>query len=189
MQWAKTLENYPWIMYLVGGFLIGLFIGYQVLPKILPRKNASLTAAELQSILAVQQQLEAKLGTALNALDGVSDARVQLSTPLSSTKNLHRKASVTIPHSDALSAEQLATIAEQVASGVDGLLPGSITILDAAGRTLNTAAVAQHEKKIFWTNIAINVAKILGILAALITVRFIIQAIHKSILGEEAPGC
>lgn len=160
MQWAKTLENYPWIMYLVGGFLIGLFIGYQVLPKILPRKNASL-----------------------------SDARVQLSTPLSSTKNLHRKASVTIPHSDALSAEQLATIAEQVASGVDGLLPGSITILDAAGRTLNTAAVAQHEKKIFWTNIAINVAKILGILAVLITVRFIIQAIHKSILGEEAPGC
>lgn len=82
MQWAKTLENYPWIMYLVGGFLIGLFIGYQVLPKILPRKNASLTAAELQSILAVQQQV-----------------------------------------------------------------------------------------------------------AALITVRFIIQAIHKSILGEEAPGC
>jgi hypothetical protein len=36
--------------------------------------------------------------------------------------------------------------------------------------------------------LAINVAKILGILAALITIRFIIQAIHKDVLGED-PSC
>ena len=36
--------------------------------------------------------------------------------------------------------------------------------------------------------LAINVAKILGILAALITIRFIIQAIHTDVLGED-PSC
>lgn len=33
-----------------------------------------------------------------------------------------------------------------------------------------------------------NISKILGIIAALITVRFIIQAIHKGVLGED-PKC
>jgi len=52
-----------------------------------------------------------------------------------------------------------------------------------------------EERKEFWTDIAINVAKILGILAALITLRFIIQAIGRGVgveeelevLGEVAP--
>ena len=35
------------------------------------------------------------------------------------------------------------------------------------------------EQKQFWTGIAINVAKILGILAALITMRFIIRSLGK----------
>ena len=37
----------------------------------------------------------------------------------------------------------------------------------------------------FWTDIAINVAKILGIIAALITLRFIIQAIGRGVGVEE----
>lgn len=41
------------------------------------------------------------------------------------------------------------------------------------------------ERKEFWTNIAINVAKILGIIAALITLRFIIQAIGRGVGVEE----
>ncbi|MBT4502527.1 MAG: flagellar M-ring protein FliF [Gemmatimonadetes bacterium] len=40
-------------------------------------------------------------------------------------------------------------------------------------------------RKEFWTNIAINVAKILGIIAALITLRFIIQAIGRGVGVEE----
>ena len=43
-------------------------------------------------------------------------------------------------------------------------------------------ATARQE---FWTDIAINVAKILGIIAALITLRFIIQAIGRGVGGEE----
>ena len=38
------------------------------------------------------------------------------------------------------------------------------------------------------TRLAINVAKILGIIAALITIRFMLQAIHKGVLGED-PSC
>ena len=43
-------------------------------------------------------------------------------------------------------------------------------------------ATARQE---FWTDIAINVAKVLGIIAALITLRFIIQAIGRGVGGEE----
>ena len=42
-----------------------------------------------------------------------------------------------------------------------------------------------EERTEFWTNIAINVAKVLGILAALITLRFIIQAIGRGVGVEE----
>jgi hypothetical protein len=38
------------------------------------------------------------------------------------------------------------------------------------------------------TRLAINVAKNLGIIAALITIRFMLQAIHKDVLGED-PSC
>ena len=42
-----------------------------------------------------------------------------------------------------------------------------------------------EERKEFWTGIAINIAKVLGILAALITLRFIIQAIGRGVGVEE----
>jgi flagellar biosynthesis/type III secretory pathway M-ring protein FliF/YscJ len=38
-----------------------------------------------------------------------------------------------------------------------------------------------RERKEFWTNIAINVAKLLGIIAAMITLRFIIQAVGRGV--------
>ena len=40
-----------------------------------------------------------------------------------------------------------------------------------------------------WAKTLENYPWIMYLVGALITVRFIIQAIHKSILGEEAPGC
>ena len=43
----------------------------------------------------------------------------------------------------------------------------------------------QEQTADFWTDIAINVAKILGIIAALITLRFIIQAIGRGVGVEE----
>lgn len=46
-------------------------------------------------------------------------------------------------------------------------------------------AAEAEQRKEFWTGIAINVAKILGIIAALITLRFIIQAIGRGVGVEE----
>ena len=61
MQLVETLTKYPSLMYVMAGALVGLFIGYQILPKKLPRDREPIPAEELQSLLAVQQQLEAKL--------------------------------------------------------------------------------------------------------------------------------
>ena len=43
----------------------------------------------------------------------------------------------------------------------------------------------REERKEFWTNIAINVAKILGIVGALVVLRFVIQAIGRGVGVEE----
>ena len=188
MNSAETLNKYPFILYLAGGLLVGLFLGYKILPTLLPQ-NTPVPPAELQASLALQEQLEAKLAASVLALDYIAEARVQLSTPLSGARKIHRKASVVVAPSDnALSAVQLVAISELIATGIDGLAAGSITILDTAGNTLNLHAVQQYERQRFWTDIAINVSKILGIIAALITVRYIIQAIHKGVLGED-PVC
>lgn len=188
MKLAGTLTKYPSIMYVVGGVLLGLYLGYRMLPSLLPRESVPISAEELQPILAVQQQLEAKLAASVVAIDGIADAQVQLSTSLPRSRG-HNKASVTV----AISAEpfsdvQVAAITEQVASGVDGLASGNITVIDAAGRTLNLHAMQQYAQEQFWTNLALNVTKILAIIAATITVRFIVQAIHKRLLGE-TQGC
>ena len=188
MHWAESLNKYPWVYYLAGGLLLGVFIGYQVLPSLIPRQ-ANSTDALQQPNLAIQEQLEARLAASVKAIDGVTDAQVQLATPLSGGRRYHRKASVTLSLSDPeLSTQQMATIADLVASGVDHLEAGGVMLIDASGHTLNSEAVQQFEKQRFWTDIAINVAKILGIVAALITIRFIIQAIHKGVLGED-PSC
>ena len=152
----------------------------------MPKKTAPISADESASRLEAQQQIEQKLAEGLKRMDDIADAHVQLSASLAGTRRAHAKASVTLTLADAeLSAEQIAGIGEQVAAGVDGLKPGYIVIVDASGRSLNREAIMASERKQFWTDIAINVAKTLGILAALITVRFIIRAIGRHVLGED----
>ena len=41
------------------------------------------------------------------------------------------------------------------------------------------AKIAAEERKEFWTDIAINVAKVLAIIAALVILRYVIQAVGK----------
>ena len=49
--------------------------------------------------------------------------------------------------------------------------------------------IADEERRAFWTNIARNVAKVLGIVAALITLRYVIQAVGKwSRAGDKPSG-
>ena len=70
-------------------------------------------------------------------------------------------------------------------SAVEGLSPRHVVILDVSGRPLNAKAARIQERKEFWTGIAINVSKILGILAMLITLRFIIRTIGTRVAGED----
>ena len=163
-----------------------MFVGYRVLPQLMPRTTAPVSAADSASQIETAQRIEEKLAAGLVQLEAVKDAHVQLSVALAGTKRTHAKASVTLTLAGPqLSDEQVAGIAEQVAAGVSGLKPGHVAIVDASGRSLNRKAVTAQERKEFWTGIAINIAKILGILAALITVRYIIRGFSKCVPGED----
>ena len=152
MKLAGTLTKYPSIMYVAGGLLLGLYLGYKMLPALLPSDPAPISAEELQPILDLQQQLEAKLAAKVMAIDGVASAQVQLSTSLSGPRRSVGEASVTVtgaPFSDT----QLAAIADQVASGVSGLEAGNIIIIDAAGGTLNLRAMQRYQQEQFCSSL------------------------------------
>jgi flagellar M-ring protein FliF len=82
----------------------------------------------------------------------------------------------------------LAALARQ-AVGYDEIRGDDVTVFampfDKSQEIQARDEVLTAESKQFWTGIAINVAKVLGIIAALITLRFIIQAIGRGVGVEE----
>ncbi len=83
---------------------------------------------------------------------------------------------------------QLAELAQQ-AIGFDASRGDEKTVFsmpfDKTQEIQSREQAVTDERREFWTGIAINVAKVLGILAALITLRFIIQAIGRGVGVEE----
>ena len=84
--------------------------------------------------------------------------------------------------------DQLAQLARE-AVGLDAQRGDEITVFamnfDKTQEIQAREEAEAEARQEFWTDIAINVAKILGIIAALITLRFIIQAIGRGVGVEE----
>ena len=157
-------------IYMLGGFLVGCFIGFKILPGLSPFAGAreEVNESEMQSI---REHLSRQIESTLEMSADIVAARVHFT---------HRAASATLTlTSEGLSEEQLASVTSQVASAVDGMSAGRVSVYDSDGKYLNLRAIQEHEQKEFWTRIAINVAKVLGILAALITLKFIIDSVGR----------
>lgn len=84
--------------------------------------------------------------------------------------------------------DQLSLLAQQ-AVGFDVPRGDQVTVyalrFDKSQEIQERESAAAEASKEFWTGVALNVAKVLGILAALITLRFIIQAIGRGVGVEE----
>lgn len=171
------------LLYLLGGFLLGLFVGFRILPVWFP---AHLPAEKEQ--LALQHEavdLASQVEAAVTELSFVETAKASLSLKLDRRSRRYGEAILTVDFKSKPSASQIKGLTTVAAGLVDGLDPGQVIVVDVDGNTLNLKSVQEHERKLFWTGIAINVAKILGILAALITIRYVIQAIGRSVDPEE----
>ena len=157
-------------MYLVTGFLLGCWIGYNVLPTVGFLRPAVPTPTEESAATRdAREKLEQALAMTLLQSENIVAARVHLTDG---------GASATLTFStDGVTPGQVETIAAQIASGVDGLDAGRVLLYDSKGMQLNREAVQQFERREVWTGVAINVAKILGILAALVTLRFVLLCI------------
>lgn len=173
---------------LLAGFLLGCWMGYRILPTLFPPTLP--TETETAAAQSARETVERDLEGMLMQSENIVTASVHLAPghPRRSgfLKAGRGTASVTLTFSDAgVRPGQLATIAQQVASGVEYLDAGAVSIFDAQGGQLNLQAIQEGERKQFWTRIAINIAKVLGIIAALVTLRFIIQAVGKGTKKEE----
>jgi len=159
---------------LAAGTIFGIFVGAKVLPTFKFLNSTPPTAQETAAASDARKGLERDLAMTLLQSDNVVAASVHLAG---------NRASVTVTFSESgVRPEQVETIAQMIGTG-GGLQAGDVSVFDSKGTQLNRTAVQKFEQKKFWTGLAINVAKVLGILAALVTARFIIQVIQKGGCG------
>ena len=150
-----------WAVYLFAGFLVGFWMGFKVQPALF-QSSPPPSAEETARAQSIRENLERELAATLTQWENIVTASVHLTDSAAS-------ATLTFSN-DGTRPEQAEVIAQQIASGVDGLHAGQVSIFDAKGTQLNRRAVQEHESKQFWTGIAINLAKVVGILAALVTI-------------------
>ena len=130
--------------------------------------------------------MRARSKASLAALSIVKVVEVTLNDSAFPSGKHYMKAIVVLSMSgpDSLSSSQISNIAQLVRTSVDGLTDHHVNLMDDTGRSLNHEQRRASERKKLWTRIAINFAKVLGVLGALVVLRFIIEAIGKGI--EEA---
>ena len=175
-------------IYFVAGLLLGIFLGYTVLHSF-RTDDPLLTVEQLESGRAELSRLEARAEAALSAVSNIAHAEVTLSPALHPTRWHYVEATIVLNLTgDSLSTDQLEGIAGLVAGAVEGLDDGHVVLLDETGLPLNTHLIQQVERKQFWTGVALNVAKILGILAALISVRAILGCVMRDDEEEDKPS-
>ena len=159
-------------LHMLGGFLVGCFIGLKVLPNLPPFKTSPESEPTAAELISARERLAGQIEETLEMASDITEAGVHLTgSGASVTLNLT---------TEGFSDERLATIASQVASGAQAIAAGQVSIFNANGEHLNLRALQEYEQKAWWTNVAINVAKVLGILAALITLRYIIVVVGKA---------
>ena len=116
--------------------------------------------------------------------------RISMALTVDQTKVVYNPDTETYDVEDRTQAEidQLRDLA-QAAVGIDATRGDEVSVysmpFDKSQEIQARKAAEEAATEEFWKNIAINVAKILGIIAALVTLRFIIQAIGRGVGVEE----
>ena len=170
------------VIYLMGGLLLGAFLGYTA-PRVVAEPVVENSAQRRAQLDGFESRIEASLA----ALSSVKVVDVTLKDSVFPAGKHYMSAVVVLSVSgpEPLSSTQVANITQLITTSADGLADHRVNLMDDTGRSLNLEQRQADERKRFWTGIAINVAKVLGVLAALITLRFIIEAIGKGIEGAE----
>lgn len=121
------------------GLPSGGTVGYEIFDN----ADALGTTSFLQNINHLRA-LEGELARTIRAIDGIQGARVHLVLPereLFSRERREPTASIVLKvNRDALSAQQVKAIQYLVASAVDGLAPGRVSIVDERGTLLASGA-------------------------------------------------
>jgi len=132
--------------------------------------------------------MRARSKGSLAALSIVKVVEVTLNDAALPSGKHYMKAIVVLSMSgpDSLSSSQISNIAQLVRTSVDGLTDHHVNLMDDTGRSLNHEQRRASERKKLWTRIAINFAKVLGVLGSLVVLRFIIEVIGKRVEDVQA---
>lgn len=161
--------RYQGTLNLLIALLIGCWIGFKILPGLSFFRPTQPTVEENVRLQALRSDLEKKLEETLKLSPNILDAHIHLAKGTASVTLQFGKTEV--------SSNQIESIANQVAAGVDGLHAGQVSIFSSDGIQLNRQSIESYDRRQWWKDLAITVGKVLGILAALVTLRYIIQSV------------
>ena len=110
-------------------------VGYGVLD------NQGLTTSEFGQRVGYQRAMEGELATTIESIDAVKSAKVHLALPekkvfATDTQTATASVLVTTKRGQTLSDDQVLAITNLVASGIEGMKPGDVTVADASGNVL-----------------------------------------------------
>lgn len=120
------------------GLPAGEATGYALLDE------QGITTSEFQQQVTYQRALESELASTLEALEGVSTAVVHVAIPkqevfVSEEKAPSASVLLDLEPGANLSATQIQTVTNLVASSIEGMTPEQVTVADAAGEVLSAA--------------------------------------------------
>jgi flagellar M-ring protein FliF len=103
--------------------------------------NQGLTTSEFDQRIGFQRALEGELARTIGVIDGVERANVHLALPRSDLfvrpdKTASASVLLQLKAGSSLGAGQVQSIVNLVASAIEGLDPGAVTVTDNLGRTL-----------------------------------------------------
>ena len=166
----------------VGGCLVGMFALSGMFHVGTPAPPGD---EDLRPLREAHGELQGELAESLLAFAGVVRAEVHISVPRTIEEAPTASVLLSLADGAELSPTQVEGMATLVSGAVAGMLPGDVSVVDTSGRELNLESRQQLEQKQFWTRLAINVAKILGILSVLITLRLILKAVGPRLIGKK----
>ena len=189
MASARTFSLTTYMVLSVAlGMFLGMFLGYEVLPSLLPREGPLPSGETLAALDEARTREESRLAASLEHLQMIEDVQVSVVRPAPGERRGAVSAVVTVTPVAPLNTQRVAQISDKAARTLDAH-PRFVSVYDHEGQHLNAEAQQAAEKLHLWTGIAINIAKVLGILAALITLRFMVQSIGHHFGVETGSGC
>lgn len=171
------IQRHSRSVHFAGGLLLGILLG-PILHHFYVSEDPALTPAQIEAQRVELESAEDAIAATLSAMPTIAAADIHIAPAEHPDRWHSREATVVLTLVDApLSDDQISDVSSLVARMAPGVGEADVVLLDAAGESINSEFLQLTQRRHYWTNIAINVAFVLGVIAIILIVQFLLKAI------------